>query len=83
MNPKIIILDEPTRGIDVGAKSEIYRHLRKLANSGVGVIIVSSDLQEVMSLCDRVCIMYEGNLCGEVTGSDINEQKILQIASGL
>ena len=83
VNPKIIILDEPTRGIDVGAKSEIYRHLRKLADNGVGVIIISSDLPEVMSLCDRVCIMYEGNLCGEVMGSDINEQKILQIASGL
>jgi ribose transport system ATP-binding protein len=83
VDPKIIILDEPTRGIDVGAKSEIYRHLRKLANSGVGVIIISSDLPEIMSLCDRVCIMYEGNLCGEVSGSDINEQRILQIASGL
>jgi ribose transport system ATP-binding protein len=81
--PRIIILDEPTRGIDVGAKSEIYRHLRRLANEGVGVIIISSDLPEVMSLCDRVCVMYEGRLCGEVTKEDINEQRILQIASGL
>ena len=83
VSPKIIILDEPTRGIDVGAKSEIYRHLRRLANSGIGVIIVSSDLPEIISLCDRVCIMYKGNLCGEVVGNDINEQRILHIASGL
>jgi ribose transport system ATP-binding protein len=83
VNPKIIILDEPTRGIDVGAKSEIYRHLRRLAGEGVGVIIISSDLPELMSLCDRVCVMYEGKLNGEITGKDINEQWILQMASGL
>lgn len=83
IQPKIIILDEPTRGVDVGAKAEIYRQLRKLAASGVGIIVVSSDLPEIIGLCDRVCIMYEGKLCGEVTGGDINEERILQIASGL
>lgn len=82
IDPRIIILDEPTRGIDVGAKAEIYRILRDMAASGVGVIVVSSDLPEIIGLCDRVCVMYEGNLMGEVTGSDINEQSILQIASG-
>jgi len=83
VNPQIIILDEPTRGIDVGAKAEIYRNLRQMAASGVGVIVISSDLPEVIGLCDRVCVMYEGKLCGEVTGEDINEHRILQIASGL
>ncbi len=83
VDPQIIILDEPTRGIDVGAKAEIYRNLRDMANAGVGVIVVSSDLPEVIGLCDRVCVMYEGQLRGEVTGDDINEQRILQIASGL
>ena len=83
ISPRIIILDEPTRGIDVGAKAEIYRILRDMAASGVGVIVVSSDLPEVIGLCDRVEVMYEGRLMGEVTGEDINEQSILQIASGL
>ena len=83
IQPKIIILDEPTRGVDVGAKAEIYRQLRNLASSGVGIIIISSDLPEIIGLCDRVCVMYEGKLCKEVTGGDINEEKILQIASGL
>lgn len=82
IDPRIIILDEPTRGIDVGAKAEIYRILRDMAASGVGVIVVSSDLPEIIGLCDRVCVMYEGELMGEVTGEDINEQSILQIASG-
>lgn len=81
--PRIIILDEPTRGIDVGAKAEIYRILRDMASSGVGVIVISSDLPEIIGLCDRVCVMYEGTLLGEVTGADINEQSILQIASGV
>lgn len=83
IEPKIIILDEPTRGVDVGAKAEIYRKLRNLAAAGVGIIVISSDLPEIIGLCDRVCVMYEGRLCGEVTGDNINEEKILQIASGL
>jgi ribose transport system ATP-binding protein len=83
INPKIIICDEPTRGIDVGSKAEIYRILRDLANEGVGIIVISSELPEIVGLCDRVCILYEGKLCGEVTDTDINEHTIIQIASGL
>jgi ribose transport system ATP-binding protein len=83
IDPKIIIFDEPTRGIDVGSKAEIYRILRNLANEGVGIIVISSELPEIIGLCDRVCILYEGKLCGEVTHTDINEQRILHIASGL
>jgi ribose transport system ATP-binding protein len=83
INPKLIIFDEPTRGIDVGSKAEIYRTLRSLADEGVGVIVISSELPEIIGLCDRVCVLYEGELCGEVKGTDINEQSILHIASGL
>lgn len=82
ITPKLIILDEPTKGIDVAAKAEIYAHLRKLAKAGVGIIVVSSDLPEIIGLCDRAIIMYEGNQCGEVTGEDMNETTILQMAAG-
>lgn len=83
ISPVIIILDEPTKGIDVGAKAEIYQKLRALSAQGVGIIVISSDLTEIIGLCDRVCVMYEGKLMGDVSGTDINEQKILQLASGL
>lgn len=58
--PKILIADEPTRGVDVGAKAEIHKHLRKLAESGVGVIIISSELPEIIGLCDRIAVFNEG-----------------------
>ena len=82
ISPKIIILDEPTKGIDVGAKAEIYAHLRKLAKEGVGIIVISSDLPEIIGLCDRAIVMYEGQIRGEVSGQDMNEQNILEIAAG-
>ena len=83
IRPKLIIFDEPTRGIDVGSKAEIYKTLRNLATEGVGVIVISSELPEIIGLCDRVCVLYEGRLCGEVKNEDINEQTIIRIASGL
>lgn len=83
IHPQIIILDEPTKGIDVGAKSEIYNMLRELAESGIGVVIISSDLSEVIGLSDRVLIMHEGSLVGEASKEDINEQYILHRASGI
>jgi ribose transport system ATP-binding protein len=83
IKPKLIIFDEPTRGIDVGSKAEIYRTLRTLANEGVGVIVISSELPEIVGLCDRVCVLYEGRLCGEVKNTDINERTIIHMASGL
>jgi ribose transport system ATP-binding protein len=67
---KILILDEPTRGVDVGARAEIYNSLRELASSGAGVLVVTSDLVEALSLCDRLLIMREGRLVGELTGTD-------------
>ncbi len=83
VNPTIILMDEPTRGIDVGAKSEIHKLLRTLADQGVGMIVISSELPEVIGMCDRVLVMHEGEQCGIVSGDDINEEKIIHMASGL
>ena len=83
VNPAIILMDEPTRGIDVGAKSEIHKLLRTLADQGVGIIMISSELPEVIGMCDRVLVMHEGEQCGIVSGDDINEEKIIHLASGL
>jgi len=81
--PKIIFLDEPTRGIDVGAKREIYYIIRDLVKRGIGVVMVSSELSEIVGMCDRVLVMHEGRINGELKGQDITEQKIITYASGL
>jgi ABC-type sugar transport system ATPase subunit len=78
---RVLILDEPTRGVDVGAKVEIYEIIRKLADEGVGVLVISSELPEVVGLCTRVLVMREGLITGEVTGDDINEERIMQHAT--
>lgn len=83
VNPAIIIMDEPTRGIDVGAKSEIHRLLRELANQGIGVIMISSELPEIIGMCDRVLVMHEGRLCDIISGDQITEEHIIQLASGM
>lgn len=82
VNPTVIIMDEPTRGIDVGAKSEIHNMLRRLSDSGIGVIIISSELPEIIGMCDRVIVMHEGRIQGEVQGTDITEKNIILLASG-
>lgn len=82
VNPKVIFMDEPTRGIDVGAKAEIHGRLRKLADQGVGVIIISSELPEIIGLCDRVLVMYEGEITGELVEDEITEDEIIKYASG-
>lgn len=81
-NPTLIFMDEPTRGIDVGAKAEIHNMLRELSNSGIGVIIISSELPEIIGMCDRVVVMHEGHITGEVQGTKITEKKIILLASG-
>ena len=81
-NPKIIIMDEPTRGIDVGAKSEIHILLRNLSEAGVGVIIVSSELPEVMGVCDKIYVIHEGHLSGSLDAVDFSQEKIMKYASG-
>ncbi len=83
VKPNIMFIDEPTRGIDVGAKSEIHKLLRNLADEGVGIIMISSELPEVIGMCDRVLVIHEGNLSGEVTGSEISETRIIHLASDI
>jgi ribose transport system ATP-binding protein len=84
--PKVLILDEPTRGVDIGAKSEIYRLIDSLARNGVGVIVISSELPEVVGICDRVLVMREGRLAGEVGGAGhppVTQENIITIATGV
>ncbi|MBC5580927.1 sugar ABC transporter ATP-binding protein [Anaerofilum sp. BX8] len=80
-HPRVLIMDEPTRGIDVGSKSEIHHKLRKLSEEGIGVIVVSSELPEIIGVCDRVVVMHEGSVVGEVVGKDINEETLMLMAS--
>jgi ribose transport system ATP-binding protein len=79
--PKVLIMDEPTRGIDVGSKSEIHKMLRRLSEEGVGVIVISSELPEIIGLADRVIVMHEGSITGELSGDDIKEDNIIIYAS--
>ena len=81
ISPKVLLLDEPTRGVDVGAKSEIYHIINELAAQGVAVVVISSELPEVIGICDRVVVMREGVITGECTGDDINQEKIMTLAT--
>ena len=83
VDPKVILMDEPTRGIDVGAKSEIHRLLRDLARSGIGIVVISSELPELLGLCDRVLVIHEGTVAGEVEGEAMTEEAIMRLASGI
>ncbi len=80
--PQVLILHEPTRGIDVGAKAEIYRILHDLAADGVGVLIASSELPELIGQCDRILVMYQGQLTGEFDRREASEEPILACAMG-
>ena len=81
-NPQILIVDEPTRGIDIGAKAEVHQLIRDLAQRGVAVMIISSDLPEVLSLADRVLVMREGRLVGEFTGELATQENVIHLAVG-
>jgi ribose transport system ATP-binding protein len=78
---KILILDEPTRGVDVGARQELYAIIRELAADGVAVVIVSSDLPEVLNICQRVIVMHEGRITGELKASELSEAKVMYYAT--
>ena len=80
VSPKVVLMDEPTRGIDIGAKTQIYHLLRQLASSGVGVMMISSELPEVIGVCDRVLVMREGRVCGTLEGPEIDEKSIIRMA---
>ncbi len=81
VEPEVIILDEPTRGVDVGAKAEIHAILRGLANDGVGIIVISSELPELIGMSDRVLVVSEGRVTGELTGPDLTETNIMTLAA--
>ena len=80
--PKILIVDEPTRGIDVGAKAEIYRLLRGLAGEGVSIVMISSDMEEILHLSDRVAVMHEGRVTAILAHADCTERRIMTLAVG-
>lgn len=82
MTPNILIMDEPTRGIDVGAKSEIYMLMRKLTQQGKSIIMISSEMAEVMKVSDRVIVMHEGSISGEIPAGEVNKNVIMQAAFG-
>jgi ribose transport system ATP-binding protein len=80
--PRLLILDEPTRGIDVGAKTEIYALMDQLASQGLGVLMISSDLEEVLGMSDRVLVMHEGRLAGVLSRGEMTEEAIMHLATG-
>jgi ribose transport system ATP-binding protein len=82
MRPKVLIFDEPTRGIDVGAKQEIYDMLRRLTDAGVAVLMISSDMEEVIGVSDRIAVMHEGAISGFLERSQFSEHNVLQLAVG-
>jgi len=82
-SPEILILDEPTRGIDINTKKEIYHFIRSLTDQGVSVIVISSEMDEIIGLCHRVIVMRNGSKAVELSGSEINEEEIMYYASGL
>ncbi|WP_458782621.1 sugar ABC transporter ATP-binding protein [Paenibacillus nanchangensis] len=81
-NPKLLILDEPTRGVDVGAKSEIYSIINELAKQGLAIILVSSELPEIINMCDSVCVMREGKLTAQLAQSELTQENIMRYATG-
>lgn len=82
IQPKVLIVDEPTRGVDVGAKREIHHLLRDLANSGVGVMMISSELPEVLGMSDRIIVMHEGVIVATLDAAEATEERIMRYASG-
>jgi ribose transport system ATP-binding protein len=80
--PRVLILDEPTRGVDVGAKSEIYALMDELAAGGMAVLMISSDLEEILGMSDRVLVLHEGRLAGELPRAALSEQAVMHLATG-
>lgn len=81
-SPRVLIFDEPTRGIDVGAKAEIYEIIRTLASEGVSVIVISSEMEEVLGISDRIAVMHEGKLTGILNRSEFSEEAVMRLATG-
>ncbi|HVP19722.1 MAG TPA: sugar ABC transporter ATP-binding protein [Spirochaetia bacterium] len=81
-DPEVVILDEPTRGIDVGAKAEIHKLMSGLAAAGKAVIMISSEMPEVIGMCDRVIVLHEGRVAGELTRAELTQERLMTLASG-
>jgi len=81
-HPKVLILDEPTHGVDVGAKAEIYQLMRDLAAGGMGIILISSELPEILNMCDRIAVMHEGRITGLLDGAGATEDQVMAYATG-
>ena len=79
-NPDILLLDEPTRGVDVGAKAEIYKIINDLASEGMSIIVVSSEMTELLGISDRILVMHEGHLSGELSMDEASEEAIMKRA---
>jgi ribose transport system ATP-binding protein len=82
LEPKLLLLDEPTRGIDVGAKEEIYKLIDGLARQGVAILFASSEMEEILGLADRALVMHEGRLAGELSRSELSEEAVMKLATG-
>jgi len=82
MNPKVMIFDEPTRGIDIGAKSEIYALMRKLTDAGVAILMISSDMEEVIGVSDRIAVMHEGGIASILDRDQFSQENVLLLAVG-
>ncbi|MEI6389215.1 MAG: sugar ABC transporter ATP-binding protein, partial [Spirochaetota bacterium] len=82
IEPRLLIVDEPTRGVDIGARSEIYAFLRALAARGTAIIMISSDLMEILGLSDRIYVMKSGRIAGELAGKDATEESVIALATG-
>jgi ribose transport system ATP-binding protein len=80
LSPKVLIFDEPTRGVDVGAKAEIYDLMRKLAEAGVAVLMISSDMEEILNVSDRIAVMHEGKLTGILPREECTEENVMRLA---
>ncbi len=82
-NPKLLILDEPTHGVDVGAKAEIYTLMRQLAEEGMGVMLISSELPEVLALAHRIVVMHEGRVTGIIDRAEATEELLMAYATAV
>lgn len=82
IGPKVLILDEPTRGVDVGAKREIYSLMNELTERGVAIIMVSSELPEILGMSDRIIVVHEGRISGEIDAQEATQERIMTLATG-
>ena len=82
-DPDVIIFDEPTKGIDVGAKQEIYNLMNELVAQGKAIIMVSSDMEEILGMSDRIIVLHEGLVSGELRREEFSQERVLHLASGL